>query len=271
MSFPKYSGSSRLFVDALTMYCRNYDGDMTIDLSTGLSVRIPNDQIITPHVDYDRNGSRVFNDSERDMLMTGLSQNTITLGRYFLTSAYLMVDYDSNQFTMWNANPTTLSSLKPVINAASSELCLPIDGDASEEYGEEGLTVGMIVGIVVGCIAITVVTLVGGTLIWQRKVSRRRPPLLARPSEEQSGAPYELSNANNPTSVRSTQSFWPSKETTDRAELHETYLQLSTAGRHELKAARLSVNPVPNKVYYEMLDSRQLPRSPLVHDQGSLA
>lgn len=38
-----------------------------------------------------------------------------SLGRYFLTSAYLIVNHDAQTFTLWQANPSTTSQLVPVL------------------------------------------------------------------------------------------------------------------------------------------------------------
>jgi hypothetical protein len=46
----------------------SYQGDMRITLSSGLQVTVPNDQFMVPFVSVDRNGSRIFNESEREFL-----------------------------------------------------------------------------------------------------------------------------------------------------------------------------------------------------------
>ncbi|KAI1140304.1 hypothetical protein F5Y05DRAFT_411361 [Hypoxylon sp. FL0543] len=74
--------------------------DLTILLSTGLEVRVPNNQYLVPYVDIDRNGSRIFDSSTRELLITQVPGHTNTLGRYFLTAAYLMVDIDAHSFTL---------------------------------------------------------------------------------------------------------------------------------------------------------------------------
>jgi len=93
-----------------------FDGELTIVLSNGFSARIPNSQFLTPFVEIARNGSRVIDRSKRELLMNGLSDQPATLGRYFFTAAYLMVNHDAKTFTMWQANPSTSSTLVPVSN-----------------------------------------------------------------------------------------------------------------------------------------------------------
>lgn len=84
---------------------------MKITLTSGLEVVIFNDQYMVPFVSVERNGSRIFNNSQREFLMHPTIDELPTLGRYFLTSAYLMVDHEANTFTLWQANPTAISEL----------------------------------------------------------------------------------------------------------------------------------------------------------------
>ncbi|KAI2605960.1 acid protease [Hypoxylon fragiforme] len=138
-----------------------FDGDLTISLSTGLDVRIPNSQYMVPFVDIDRNGSRFFNTSERELLIGGLADQPATLGRYFLTSAYLMIDQDSDTFTLWQANPTSDSKLVSVVtneNAECGNRTSTPDSNASSpdtsqnSQAATGLSGGSIAGVVVGVV-----------------------------------------------------------------------------------------------------------------------
>lgn len=67
--------------------------------STGLEIRVPNNKYPVHHVEIGYNGSRIFSSSERELLLTEVTGRPATLGRYFLTAAYLMVDIDGNTFT----------------------------------------------------------------------------------------------------------------------------------------------------------------------------
>jgi hypothetical protein len=97
-----------------------YTGDLRLSFSSGLEVTVPNDQFMVPFVTIERNGSRIFNESQREFLMNGLLDQPPTLGRYFLTAAYLMVDHDASTFTLWQANPTAASQLVPVLSGQAS-------------------------------------------------------------------------------------------------------------------------------------------------------
>lgn len=101
---------------------------MTISLSSGLSVRVANDQFMVPAITFDRNGTRVQNDTVKEFLFNGVGDQKATLGRYFLTAAYLMVNHESNTFTMWQSNPTTSSNLVAVIDQATEASCSNISG-----------------------------------------------------------------------------------------------------------------------------------------------
>ncbi|KAI1088798.1 acid protease [Rostrohypoxylon terebratum] len=133
-----------------------FTGDLTISLSTGLEVRIPNSQWLVPFVDIDNNGSRVFDTHKRELLVGSLLTNSIcTLGRYFLTAAYLMIDLDANNFTIWQANPTSDSKLVGVGNNGCGNETFPNSGASeSEDLGAlSRLPGGSIAGITVGAIA----------------------------------------------------------------------------------------------------------------------
>lgn len=144
---------------------------------------MPNSQFLTPYVDIDRNGSRIFNTSEREFLITGAASNPTTLGRYFLTAAYLMVDHDENTFTLWQANPSSGTTLVPVTGAKSQANCQnETSGDSGSssttETAAEGssgthLSGGAIAGIAVGAVA-GALAVAGIILRWHR--SRKALP-----------------------------------------------------------------------------------------------
>jgi len=90
-----------------------FDGDITFLLSNGLQIRVPNSQFFTPFVGIAQNGSQTIDRSKRELLMKGLSDQPATFGRYLFTAAYLMVDHDKKSFSMWQASPSTKTSLVP--------------------------------------------------------------------------------------------------------------------------------------------------------------
>ncbi|KAI1171737.1 aspartic peptidase domain-containing protein [Nemania sp. FL0916] len=164
-----------------------FDGDMTISLSSGLDVRIPNSQYLVPYVDVDRNGTRIFNTSRREFLFNGVGDNPSTLGRYFLTGAYLMVDHDAGTFTMWAANPTPESTLVSVVPTGSTTSMRTDCGNANgtdpspDGHGpatDKGaapmnngaiLSPGSIAGIAIGAVAALAIIGVGAYFLYKRK------------------------------------------------------------------------------------------------------
>ena len=164
-----------------------YTGDMVISFSSGLQVTVPNDQFMVPFVAIDRNGSRIFNESQREFLFNPTVEGVQphTLGRYFLTSAYLMVNHDAGTFTLWQANPSTTSKLIPVLgNKAKREACngtatagssLPSATDSSgttpglTRAPKKNLSTGT-----VAAIAVVSIVAVGLVALWILYVLRRR-------------------------------------------------------------------------------------------------
>lgn len=125
-----------------------FDGDLTFVLDSGLEIRVPNSQFITPQVDILRNGSLSVNETQKELLMALLSADkTPTLGRYFLTSAYLMVNHDANKFTLWQANPTDQSDLVPVLSQPPGNNCEGSEGDSGPSHpARKEVIVGGVVG-----------------------------------------------------------------------------------------------------------------------------
>ncbi|OTB07026.1 hypothetical protein M426DRAFT_54273 [Hypoxylon sp. CI-4A] len=159
-----------------------FDGDMTISFTTGLNVRIPNSQYLVPYVAIDRNGSRIFDRSERELLISAVGEQPATLGRYFLTAAYLMVDLDASTFTLWQANPTSESKL--VSRAAPSECenttstgsgsgsSAAPQNDPQSPQTRSGLSRGSIAGIVVGALAGIAISGIG-IFLYLRRARKR--------------------------------------------------------------------------------------------------
>lgn len=83
---------------------------------------------MVPAITFDTNGTRLENDTIKEFLFNGIGDQKATLGRYFLTAAYLMVNHDSQTFTMWAANPTTSSNLVSVVDQETETECSNITG-----------------------------------------------------------------------------------------------------------------------------------------------
>lgn len=168
---------------------------MSIKLSSGFQVTIPNSQFMPPFVTIERNGSRTFNNSEREFLYGVTSNQPSTLGRYFLTAAYLMVNHDENTFTLWQANPSTSTDLVPTISKDTVANCanvttngtVVVNGTLTDEPGssnpttanaQTGLSHGALAGIVIGIVS--VVAILAGVALYilrKKKEKKQEPPM----------------------------------------------------------------------------------------------
>ncbi|KAJ5908059.1 hypothetical protein N7495_000741 [Penicillium taxi] len=158
-------------------------------LGNGLSVRIPNNQLVVPDLSIDKtSGAVTYNYTDPDLLLLSLqstnSDDMTTLGRNFFTSAYLMVNHDTSQYTLWAANATTEKALVAVDgnNQVYKDLCTvdtasPLSPSTTttttSSKSQNGLSSAEIAGIVVGSVA--GVALVLGTLLFSNV--RRKPKL----------------------------------------------------------------------------------------------
>ena len=108
-------------------------------------------------------------------------------GRVFLTSTYLLVDQDRQQFTLWRANATegqrlvplgrptcngTLPASNSLKSAASSALVQPTATGASAHSGSS-LSKGGIVGVSAATLVITSV-FIAALLVWTKRQQHRK-------------------------------------------------------------------------------------------------
>lgn len=103
-----------------------FDGDITIELSSGLSVRVENSQFVGPDMTIDQDtGGLLLSRSEPDIAMNALqdsnASDVITIGRNFFSAAYISINYDIGTFTMWNANATSNQNLVAVDTAGKEQ------------------------------------------------------------------------------------------------------------------------------------------------------
>ncbi|KAL8963674.1 MAG: hypothetical protein Q9193_000094 [Seirophora villosa] len=141
-----------------------YDGDITIKLSSGFEVNIPNHQLVIPNYAIDTQGSITEPDSTvRELLISSLqnaTQNHMPMfGRPFLSSAYLLVDQEQEEFTIWNYDPTSTDrKLVPIgadcsggsDSAASSATTDSVPPQSGASSDSKTMSTGSIAGAVVG-------------------------------------------------------------------------------------------------------------------------
>lgn len=178
-----------------------YNGDLTIKLQNGLSVRIPNDQLVVPDRYSDsQTGQWVVNSTDPTLIINAIQQvnadDLSQIGRQFLSAAYLMVNEETNQFTLWAANPTNDVDLvafdsngkeadsicpPPSSNTSTPSTDGPVDGlgppTSSNASGPDspsgGLPIGVIVGIVVAAVAVVAISIGLGIWLCRRKRARK--------------------------------------------------------------------------------------------------
>ena len=185
-----------------------YNGDLTITLDSGLSVRIPNDQLVVPNLTIDpKSGAINSNTSAPELVINaiqaGNADDLPQLGRQFLSAAYLMVNQDSNEFTLWKANPTASEDIVAVNseNKVVQEFCSTTgDGKSttnpdSAKTSDAGpnpvvvkktLATGAIVGIAIAGVALlAALALLAFWLIRRRKKTMKAAELsgVGGPSE----------------------------------------------------------------------------------------
>lgn len=175
-----------------------YDGDLTISLASGLSVRVANDQFMVPGLTYASDGSRVENDTIKEFLYGTLQSSALgSLGRYFLTASYLMVNHDTNSFTMWAANATTTSSLVSVVDeevaaacgnitgvvqpSATSSATATETGNVDVTSGSSSTPVSAIAGGVAGGVALLALAGLAACLLMRRRRRKRQALVAPKP------------------------------------------------------------------------------------------
>lgn len=104
-----------------------YQGDLTITLDSGFSVRIPNSQLVLSDQKISDAGHIVSNTSVRAVNIYSLQDvnknNLPRLGYFFFASTYLMVDHDAATFTIWEANPTTGTEFIAITANDTADAC----------------------------------------------------------------------------------------------------------------------------------------------------
>lgn len=129
-----------------------------------------------PPTNVDTDGVIRSNDSVREVMLdptsASLGNGPAILGRHFFQAAYLMVDYETKLFTLWNANTTATENNLVALNNCTidKESSSTISDTATTSQGtaastsadaaksrDTGLSTGTIAGIAIGgaCAAIS--------------------------------------------------------------------------------------------------------------------
>lgn len=157
-----------------------------------------------PDLYVNPSGTTYFNDSTRELMLNPLAapnnNDFPLLGQTFLSSAYMMVNYDTNQFTLWQANATEMQDLvaiapsstcKPsnspqtIVNqtaaasgAPSTQATANPPAGAPPPTSTKSLSIGIIAGAACGGLALIVFSLLAGLFIHRarkRKAAKESP------------------------------------------------------------------------------------------------
>ncbi|KAF6830092.1 hypothetical protein CMUS01_07897 [Colletotrichum musicola] len=122
-----------------------YEGALTITLSSGLKIRLDRDQLITPHVYlHEQSGEMLLNATEHDLLIDPLGDDgneyMAQFGFQFLSAAYLQVNYETSEFSLWAANPTADEDIVALDPSGKdvTEYCAVEAGDGNEDANSGG-------------------------------------------------------------------------------------------------------------------------------------
>ncbi|KAL9631998.1 MAG: hypothetical protein Q9164_005580 [Protoblastenia rupestris] len=154
------------------------------------------------------------NDSNRNVLINSLeNQNKNDLphfGKAFLSSAYLFVDYDQDQFTLWKSIATTDTRLVPVgppscrssaavSTQGTSDLAAPAPLSPSSSSSDKGVPTGGIAGGVVGGVAALALGFAAFYLLGRRKRKQRQALEEAQEAAKMKDADGSYYKAEMPT------------------------------------------------------------------------
>lgn len=181
---------------------------MYVDIKDGPSISVQNEQLVVPHVYMDNTTSRWQQDMDSSdlLIISGESDwdnNRMTLGRYFMTNTYIMVNQDVGKFTIWSANigsnHETLVAVDENGNLVESSSSCATDTTTTNDppaatNHSSGMTTGSIVGIAIGCAAALGIFALGIWWFMRRRKQRKAPKVNGTTPE----AAYQASWATPP-------------------------------------------------------------------------
>jgi hypothetical protein len=131
-------------------------------------------------------------------LKRATNETQYTLGRAFLQEAYIIADYERNNFSVWpctwdsNTNNAKVVSIRSLNDTTNGSPNTPGNTDNAGSGDKKGLSTGAIAGIAVG-IAISVICLATAAFLWYRRGHGERKSFelddTSRPIDPFSAAP----------------------------------------------------------------------------------
>lgn len=172
---------------------RTFNGNLSITINDEVTVSISNDQLIFDEPYIASNGLIKRNLDWKNIPIVrygDTDQNMPRLGGIFLSSAYLMVNHDKDEFTISGIQEQPAAQKLVGIDSASNCIA-PVDGgstalpttptsSSSPEDSSNSLPGGAVAGIVVGIIAL--LTVFAGLAFFLRR--RRMVPAPAKNATE---------------------------------------------------------------------------------------
>lgn len=177
-----------------------YNGDLTFSIYPGLDITIPNHQLVVPSVEINSEGQEYLSSStEVEVLINSLQSvnaNDLPLfGLPFLSSAYLMVDYDQQRFTLSQNQQSATSNLiangppacnTPTPSPTPQSLPSVLGSPTPTPNTSSGTPKGAIAGAVVGGLAVIAICICVFFILKKQRATR-----LARTQEQGFGATAE--------------------------------------------------------------------------------
>ena len=164
---------------------RRYDGNLTFNIYPDLEITIPNHQLVVPDIEVNRGGQEFVSNysTYAEVLINALEdQNAEEMPRFgmpFLSSAYLLVDNDHQQFTLWASQQSETSNLielgppacRPSV-APSVPTSTPIAPPPPSNLISSRPSTATIAGSVIGGLA--AISLFSGAYLLQKRRRKRQ-------------------------------------------------------------------------------------------------
>ncbi|KAF2826889.1 hypothetical protein CC86DRAFT_21950 [Ophiobolus disseminans] len=177
-----FSGALFYHLASVRPNTATFNGNLSITINKALTITIPNKQLIFDEPYIAPNGLIMRNKDWKNIPIvryTDLDQNMPRLGGMFLSSAYLMVNHDKDEFTISGVQETpaaqklvgidTTNSCIANVEGGTTAVPEPSTPASHSSSDSKALSGGAIAGIVVGILAL--IALIAGIafLAWRRR------------------------------------------------------------------------------------------------------
>ncbi|EGE80593.2 hypothetical protein BDDG_03534 [Blastomyces dermatitidis ATCC 18188] len=154
-------------LSCMTVKIYNFRGNLTFTLDSGLSITVPNHQLVLPNTVINRDGHQTFANDSRVIPIHNAGRQGASLGQSFLSYVYIHVNNDLKRFSIWQANPTEETD---IVSLAAGSCDPDPANDSGSANSDSKLGRGAIAGIVIGVVAgIALVGLAIWFLIWHKR------------------------------------------------------------------------------------------------------